>query len=198
MNNFVGIRAAVWAIFFFHKLSTDDKPSHNFCLLEWCPYKQAEAAGTLVNFKHANNLPEAVMEEIRPIFKDLARTELLKKCGHGKTQKANESVNNLVWKYCPKEKHHGLTTVETSVAIAECIFSDGCNRLGQILEAMGINAGEFATTFFAAKDTFLVVTAQRQAQMAAKESRQRRRLRRLGRDEEQAEADGFPYLAGGH
>ena len=121
MNNLVGIRAAVWAIF-FHKLSTDDKPSHNFSLLEWCPYKQAEAAGTLVNFKHANNLPEAVMEEIRPIFKDLARTELLKKCGHGKTQKANESVNNLVWKYCPKEKHHGLTTVETSVAIAVCIF----------------------------------------------------------------------------
>ena len=107
-----------------------------------------------MNFKHANNLPEAVMEEIRPIFKDLARTELLKKCEQGKPQKANESVNNLVWKYCPKEKHHGLTTVETSVAIAVCIFNDGCNRLGQILEAMGINAGEFATTFFAAKDTF--------------------------------------------
>ena len=104
----------------------------------------------------------------------------------------------MVWKYCPKEKHHGLTTVETSVAIAVCIFNDGCNRLGQILEAMGINAGEFATTFFAAKDTFRVVTAQRQAQMATKESRKRRRLRRLGRDEEQAEAEGFPYLAGGH
>ena len=128
----------------------------------------------------------------------MARTELLKKCEHGYTQNANESVNNLVWKYCPREKHHGLTTVETSVAIAVCIFSDGCNRLGQILEAMGINAGEFATTFFAAKDTFRVVTAQRQVQMAAKESRQRRRLRRLGRDEEQAEAEGLPYLAGGH
>ena len=63
---------------------------------------------------------------------------------------------------------------------------------------MGINAGEFATTFFAAKDTFRVVTAQRRAQMATKESRKRRRLRRLGRDEEQAEAEGFPYLAGGH
>ena len=88
------------------------------------------------------------MEKLRPIFKDLARTELLKKYEHGYTQNANKSINNLVWKYCPKEKHHGLTTVETSVAIgiAVCIFNDGCNRLGQILEAMGINSGEFATT----------------------------------------------------
>ena len=48
------------------------------------------------------------------------------------------------------------------------------------------------------KTLFRVVTAQRQAQMATKESRKRRRLRRLGRGEEKAEAEGFPYLAGGH
>ena len=138
------------------------------------------------------------MEEMRPIFKDLAKTELLRKCEQGYTQNSNESVNNLVWKYCPKEKHHGLTTVETSVAIAVCIFNDGCSRLGQILEVMDINVGEFATTFFEDKDTFRIITAQRQAQMATKESRKRRRQRRLGRDEDQAEAEGFSYLAGAY
>ena len=66
--------------FFFHKLSTDEKPCHNFCLRDWCPYKQAEATGTLQTFNHTNNLPEAIMEEVRPIFKDLARTEFLRKC----------------------------------------------------------------------------------------------------------------------
>ena len=87
INNLVGMRSAVWAffyfyfiLFFFHKLSTDEKPCHNFCLRDWCPYKQAEATGTLQTFNHTNNLPEAIMEEVRPIFKDLARTEFLRKC----------------------------------------------------------------------------------------------------------------------
>ena len=55
------------------------------------------------------------MEEVRPIFKDLAQTELLCKCEKGYTRNSDESINNLVWKYCPKEKHRGLVTVETSV-----------------------------------------------------------------------------------
>ncbi|KAK7106360.1 hypothetical protein V1264_017625 [Littorina saxatilis] len=38
-NNLVGMRSAVWAIF-FHKLSTDTKPLHHFCLIQWCPNKQ--------------------------------------------------------------------------------------------------------------------------------------------------------------
>ena len=103
-----------------------------------------DAAGTLNTLKHANILPQAIMEEVRPIFKDLARTELLRKCERGYTQNSNESINNLVWKYCPKEKHHGLVTVETLVAIAVCIFNDGCRRLGQILEAMDVTVGTFA------------------------------------------------------
>ena len=88
--------------------------------------------------------------------------------------------------------------METPVAIAVCFCNDCCNRLGQILEAMGINGSEFATTYFAEQDAFQVVMAQRQAQMATRKSRKRRRLRRLGRGEEKAEAEGFPYLAGGH
>ena len=196
-NNLVKMRNAVWAIF-FHKLSHDAHPVHNFCLVEWCPYKQAQAQGTLQTFKHKNNLPEAVMEELRPIFRDLAKTELLRKCVRGYTQNANESMNNLVWKFCPKTKHHGLITAETAVAVAVCLFNDGCSTLGDILQAMKITAGEFAQVFFADKDTLRIVTAQRQAQMATKESRKRRRLRRLGRNEEQAEREGFPYLPGAH
>lgn len=138
------------------------------------------------------------MAEIKPVFKDLAKTELLRKCLRGYTQNANESVNNMVWKFCPKVKHHGVLTVEQSVALAVCIFNDGCTRLGDMLRAMKINVGQFACKFFMRKDSYRLVTAQREAQQATKESRRRRRLRRLGRDEEQAEREGFPYVAGGH
>ena len=84
------------------------------------------------------------------------------------------------------------------MAIAVCIFNDGFRRLDQILEAMDITVGRFAVTFFEDKDVFRIITAERQAQMATKESRKRKRLNRLGRDEDQAGREGFPYLARGY
>lgn len=143
-------------------------------------------------------MPEAVMEELRPVFRDLANTKLLQKCMNGYTQNANESINNLIWKICPKTKHHGKSTAETAVAVAVCIFNNGCGRLGDILQGRKISVGQFAVNFFADKDALQIMTAQRQAQMLTKESRKRRRLRRLGRDEEQAGREGFPHQAGGH
>lgn len=195
-GNLTKMREAVWAIY-FHKGSTDEEPVHNFCL-SWCPYKKAEAAGTLDTYKHTNNLPKAVMDEIKPIFKDLVKTELLKKCLDGYTQNANESVNSVIWKFCPKVKHHGLTVVNTATAVAVCIFNDGTTSLGEILKELQIEVGVFSRNFFEQKDAARIITAQRQSLHASKEYRRRRRMRRLGREEEDAEREGFPYLAGGH
>ncbi|KAL8594428.1 hypothetical protein ACOMHN_018136 [Nucella lapillus] len=142
------------------KRDPDEKPIHNFCLLEWCPYKKAEAAGTLDTFTHQSTLPEAVMAVIKPVFTDLAKTELLRKCVQGYTQNANEIINNLVWKFCPKIKNHGITTVNTAVALAVCIFNDGATLLEAVLNRMNIEAGDFAKTFFAHKDTYRILTSQ--------------------------------------
>ncbi|GFW84755.1 uncharacterized protein TNCV_680431 [Trichonephila clavipes] len=45
-------------------------------------------------YHHKNSLPVDVVEAMRPVFRDLANPELLKKCLHGGTQNPNESVNN--------------------------------------------------------------------------------------------------------
>ena len=37
----------------------------------------------------------------KPIFKDLAKTELFQKCLAGYTQHANECLNSIIWKFCP-------------------------------------------------------------------------------------------------
>ena len=66
--------------------------------------------------------------------------------------------------------------------------------MGQILEATDITVGTFAVTFFEDKDVFRIITAERQAQMATKESRKRGRLKRLGRDEDRAMAKGRDFL----
>ena len=81
--------SAVWAIF-YHKMSSDGeddrgrkKHYHNMCSMTWCSFKQAQASNTVHTYRHKNNLPEAVMEAIKPIFTDLAKTELLQKCLEG-------------------------------------------------------------------------------------------------------------------
>ncbi|GFX92914.1 uncharacterized protein TNCV_914641 [Trichonephila clavipes] len=72
------MRQAIWAIF-LHKLSTDEYPQHGFCPIgkdSWCGFKKAEASGK--SYKHKNSLPVAVVEAMRPIFRDLSHPDLLK------------------------------------------------------------------------------------------------------------------------
>eukprot|EP00916_Digyalum_oweni_P006115 GHVL01010535.1.p1 GENE.GHVL01010535.1~~GHVL01010535.1.p1 ORF type:complete len:168 (-),score=12.39 GHVL01010535.1:823-1326(-) len=152
----------------------------------------------LEHYKHKNNLAPAIMDELKPIFKDLAKTELLRKCVDGYTQNSNESFNNIIWKLCPKRKKHGLVTVNTAVAVAVCLFNDGASSLGAVLKNLQLNPGNFALKFFVDKDTSRILISQRQALHATKEWRRRRKTQRLGRDDDQAEREGNPYLPGGH
>ncbi|GFT50312.1 uncharacterized protein TNCV_1024361 [Trichonephila clavipes] len=97
------MQQAIWAIF-LHKLSTDEKPQHGFCPSDtdtWCKFKKAKLLGE--TYHHKNSLPVDVVEAMRPVFRDLANPELLKKCLHGGTQNPNESVNNVIWSRVPKK-----------------------------------------------------------------------------------------------
>lgn len=138
------------------------------------------------------------MEAIKPVWKDLAKTELLVKCLSGYTQNQNEVLNSMVWKYFPKHKNHGLETVETAVGGAVPIFNDGCGSLMAILRKMDISRVKFCRQYCEEADAEHIRNAQRQAQLVSKQIRQARRRRRLGADEQQEEIAGQPYLAGGY
>lgn len=194
-GDLVKMREAVWAVY-FHKRSSDKNPMHHFCR-DWCPFLQAEKANKLHEYHH-KGLPECVMDAVKPIFKDLSNTELLRRCLDGYTQNANESLNHLIWKYCPKTRLHGIDVVRTALAIATSTFNDGADSLRKILEAMGISAGTFTREFLANKDALRVKTARHQAKKASKEFRRAQRLKRLGREEEMAAVEGNPYVPGGY
>ena len=80
-------------------------------------------------YKHKSNLPAAVMKAIKPAFKDLTKTELLRKRLEGYTQNDNESMNSTIWKLCPKHKNRGLRTVNTTAALAVRLFNDGTKNI---------------------------------------------------------------------
>ncbi|GFX61531.1 uncharacterized protein TNCV_2745061 [Trichonephila clavipes] len=96
------MRQGIWAIF-LHKISTNENPQHGFCPSgpdTWCRYKKAQLENKV--YHHKYKLPVAVVEAIRPIFRDLSDPELLKKCLHLNTQNPNESKNNVIWPCVPK------------------------------------------------------------------------------------------------
>ena len=138
------------------------------------------------------------MDTIKPIFRDLRHPDLLHRCPGSYTQNANKSINSLIWKYCPKTKFYGLQVTETAVVIAVTLFNDSAGRIKDILQKMDITAGSFTCCFLEDEDSQRMWIAQRQAFNASNEYRIAQRLRRLGREAEMAELEGYPYQAGGY
>ncbi|KAK7108482.1 hypothetical protein V1264_016217 [Littorina saxatilis] len=176
-------------------MSTDERPMHEMCT-ENCPFRKAKAENKV--FHHKNSLPVPVMEKIKPVFRDLASPELLAKCVEGYTQNANESFNNVVWRYCPKHKNHGLITVNQGVGLATGVFNDGAKTYASVMRELGLEIGAFATKCFADMDTERIKHAQRQALASSHEARITRRRQRLTMNELQAEREDLPYNPGGH
>ncbi|GFT49937.1 uncharacterized protein TNCV_4175721 [Trichonephila clavipes] len=99
------MRQGIWVIF-LHKISTVKNPQHGFCPPgpdTWCQYKKAQLENK--NYHHKYKPLVAVVEAIRPIFRDLSDPELLKKCLQGSTQNPNESISNVIWSRIPQKTH---------------------------------------------------------------------------------------------
>lgn len=111
-NQLDKLREDVWATF-YHLLSTNSHPRHRLCPQDsetWCKYIKSQEKKE--NYDHTQHfhLPEVVMNETKPIFSALSKTELLQKCLRGKSQNPNESLNNVIWARVPKRTFVRLDT----------------------------------------------------------------------------------------
>lgn len=84
VNSFSNMKKEVWAEF-YHLASTNENPNHRLCPEPpdtWCKFKKALANNEVYDHDNHTHFPKAVMNLIRPIFVDLAKDELLKRCLH--------------------------------------------------------------------------------------------------------------------
>ncbi|GFT72315.1 uncharacterized protein TNCV_3608841 [Trichonephila clavipes] len=140
------MRQAIWAIF-LHKLSTDEYPQHGFCPIgedSWCGFKKAEASGK--SYKHKNSLPVAVVEAMRPIFRDLSHPDLLKNVCMEKHKTRMKVFHNVVWSRVPKATFVQIETLSLGVYDAVCSFNDGNVSKLKMLQKMGVEPGEFSVS----------------------------------------------------
>ena len=108
----------------FHVASSDVNNWHQHCpegKESWCSFKADRANGTKT-YKAGKGLPLAVLQHVKPIFKDLSEDSLLERCLHGKTQNHNESFNGMVWNRIPKTTYVGFDQFQVGVYDATLVI----------------------------------------------------------------------------
>ena len=65
------------------------------------------------------------MKDVTLIFKRLADEEFLEGCKNVSNQNSNESFNNVLWSFCPKEQFNSPLTTSLAISVAICIYNSG-------------------------------------------------------------------------
>ena len=73
-----------------------------------------------------------------PMYADLTKAELLKKCLHGHTQNPNESFNSTIWERAQKTVYCGLDTLEIAVYDAVAYYDYGRKATLDIYEHLNM------------------------------------------------------------
>ncbi|GFX75413.1 uncharacterized protein TNCV_2546841 [Trichonephila clavipes] len=161
----------------------------------WCKFKNAELLGE--TYHHKNSLPVDVVEAMRPVFRDLANPELLKKCLHGGTQNPNESVNNVIWSRVPKKTFVQLEVLSLGTYDAVSSFNMGNVSKLEILRKMCIEPGDYTVQAMECLDKQRLLRAKYYCLQKTKEVRKEKRLKRKKEDDELLKnADDLEYGAG--
>lgn len=196
-NSVSEMSKAVWAIY-FHKLSTDTIPQHGLCPTDddtWCKYNKALLTGE--SYSHKNSLPEAVMLEIKPVFRSLSCQKLLAKCTHGKTQNPNESFNNCVWERLPKTNFVSLKALEIGARDAVLCFNNGSSSRKLVFEHLGMKPGYNMLRSLRRFDNRRVTEADNAFKKASKEARKEKKKKQR-KSEVSAKMDTSEYGSGAH
>lgn len=186
-NNLKAMREAVWATF-LHKCSTDEMPQHVLCPKgpdSWCKYQRSQVTGE--SYCHKHSLPYAVAEVIKPVYRDLSKPELLKRCLHGKTQNPNESLNNCIWERVPKSVFVSLLALNIGVKDAVITFNDGSLARVLVLREMGITPGKNCWACLQRIDKERIYYANKAAELGTKEGRTKRRQENCRKEVEDEE-----------
>lgn len=195
------MKQAVWAEF-FHLASSNENPTHQLCPSDentWCKFQKAKLANETYDHKKHTHLPIAIMTEIKPIFKDLARPELLQKCLHGGTQNPSESLNNVIWTRLPKKTFVMRTALELGVYEAVASFNNGNITKCKILNHLGMLPGNKCIDWCKKADEARIRKADKaidEIEKKCRQARQKAKKRLEDLIEEQEDPDRPAYGAG--
>ncbi|GFT72445.1 uncharacterized protein TNCV_1625031 [Trichonephila clavipes] len=106
----------------------------------------------------------------------LSHPALLKKCLGGKTQNPNESLNSLIWKFCPKTIGSSLQIAEIAENLATSVFNEGNQILITILEKFGLKISRNVCVSLAERDNRRIFTSRQRRLESSFEARRAKKI----------------------
>jgi hypothetical protein len=198
VGNLYGMKKSVAAVLFHCSESCDGETRHQFCLRtkdSWCKFQSDKLTGK-ISYKENICIPAAVCNAIKPIFIDLGSDKLLEKCLHGKTQNPNESLNQLIWKRCPKDIFIERTALSIGVASAVLNFNEGQQFLNKLFNELGMEFGVNAQNYCLRRDNKRIIKAEKQCSTKEKSRRKKLRAIKKGFCDQNEELEGVTYKSG--
>ncbi|GFT99422.1 uncharacterized protein TNCV_3238821 [Trichonephila clavipes] len=126
----------------------------------------------------------------------LSHPALLKKCLGGKTQNPNESLNSLIWKFCPKTIGSRLQIAEIAANLATSVFNDGNQILITILEKFGLKINRNVCVPLAERDNRRIFTSRQRLLEPSFEARRAKKIKKSKEIELFQEQEGISYYPG--
>ena len=114
----------------------------------------------------------------------------------GATQNANECLNGMIWKRCPKETFCDAFTAETAACLAIAEFNHGGTTINSVLQEMGCTPGDHVMHGLASCDKERMYHSGRKTSPAVKKARKVKRATKKGYADAQKEAEGHTYRSG--
>ena len=138
----------------------------------------------------------AVHDLIKPIFSDLSNETLLSKCLHGKTQNANEAINNMIWAKCPKNVYVQRSVLEMGVSSAVINYNDGACGILNVIKNANMEIGYFTKKFCENKDKNRIEQMNNKTTEMTKARRKKLRAIRKNYVDTNKEKEGVFYESG--
>ncbi|GFS52283.1 uncharacterized protein TNCV_4850121 [Trichonephila clavipes] len=122
-------------------------------------------------------LTDSLIDKLAHYY-DLSHPALLKKCLGGKTQNPNESLNSLIWKFCPKTIGSSLQIAEIAANLATSVFNDRNQILITILEKFGLKINRNVCVSLAERDNRRIFTSRQGPLESTIEARRAKKIKR--------------------
>jgi hypothetical protein len=185
-GNLEQMTQAVWSIY-WHR-----RGDHSKCSTD-CP---AVSSNDLVK-ANVHGLPNFVMDQLKPVFDQLADRSLLQRCVHGGTQNSNEAFHHLIWERCPKTVFANLPRLSIAVNDAIVTFNDGEAAALDVLKRIGIQkVGTAAEKWARSRNMERVKQSVKQSTTATKAARKRKSSTQLQESDKRRKVEGVVYSSG--
>ena len=184
----------------FHLSSTDAAPKHVHCPpgeQSWYFWQRAVAKGEVPGkHKEHEGLPVEIGQKLVPIFQRLIEESLLERCKQNRTQNANESLHNLIWRFCPKITYVGKKVIEMAVHLSICQFSVGATVKSLLLDILCLSPGKSLMDTAKRKSKDRIRSAEKACEEGAKKRRRKLRYEKATKQKKTSSHEGSSYKSG--